>query len=140
MPFKTLRYIIIEADTRPLELFLSGFSVVWGCWLTFGSIGVTVTTAQLVEAVSEAGGHFVWAGWALVNGIFQGVSLWKQYPKFRRWAATVSAIYWIFAAYCLLKYDARIFQGYMAAFFGTGQLWVVLHRNAILGAESKETV
>lgn len=130
MPWKTYCYVIIEADTRPLELFLGLFSFAWGVWM-LGEAFSSPVVIPLYRAIETHGGHFVWAGWSLFNGFFQAVCVWLKYPRFRRLSCSSSAIFWIFVVYCLANSDARLFTVYMSGLLAVGELWVVLHRTAI---------
>lgn len=133
MPFKTYRFVVLEADTRTSEMLLASFTLLWSAWLVEVSLGISPTLPAFQSAILKYGGTFFWSGWGIINGIFQSTAVWWRYPLFRKWAACSAAILWIIEAWCLLQYDWRMLAGRIALFMAFWELWIVFHKSATTG-------
>jgi ABC-type Co2+ transport system permease subunit len=128
MPCKAYRFILLEADTRPLEFFIAGVAMLWGVWL---ANPLSLADVEFWRAVTLHGGPLVWSAWSFSNGLFQAFSTWYRYPKFRRWSSSLSAVMWVFASYSIMTTNAHLFSGWFTALIALGELWVVLRRAVV---------
>jgi hypothetical protein len=129
MPLSKLKYTLLEADTRPLELILGSFSFAWGVWILV--ISKNPYSGLFWDAVAIYGGAVFWSVWSLISAVIQIGSITYKYPKLRRFGASLSSVYWVMAGYCLMRTEPRMFIIIMATILAIGQLWIVLRRSAM---------
>jgi hypothetical protein len=128
MPCKAYKFILFEADTRPLEFFIAGGAILWGIWL---ANPYSIADVEFWRAIQSHGGPLLWSAWSLFNGAFQAFSTWYRYPKLRRLASSISAVMWVFASYSIMTTNPHLFSGWLTGLFAVGELWVVLRRSIV---------
>lgn len=129
MPLSRFKYTILEADTRPLEMFLGSFSIAWSFGLLMLNKGAAA--GAFWAAVALYGGQIFWSTWACLNGLSQLNAIWFEKFKFRRISASSSAIYWIMATHCLAIIQPTMLILVVTILFAVGELWIVLRRAAL---------
>lgn len=129
MPLKTLRYVIIEADTRALEFFLALFSFIWSAWLSFG---VNVQSwPKILDVLHNLGGYYVWVVGAVFQSIYCMFSLYYNYPRLRRSAACIVCFYWSLLTYCIFNEDSHMLMGWITMLLAGSAFIIVTRRYAI---------
>ncbi len=129
MPLSKMRYAIVEADTRPMEILLAVLSLAWGVWLPI--IYKNPYPSSFWTAIDSYGGPAIWSTWIIISGLLQINSIWYRYPYLRRFSASLAAVYWIMAGYCLMRTEPKMFIIVMSGVLAIGHLWIVMRRSAM---------
>jgi hypothetical protein len=120
----------VEADTRPLELYIALKGVAWGLWYALSGAGLTVNAWPFLLAV-RIGGWPLWCVLFLAAGTFQVLAIHYSYPRWRRHAAFVATSLWAGCAWAFVTTGVLSFAGYMAAVNALACVWILFHRHSV---------
>ncbi len=123
---KHLNYILLKCDTRPLEFCSGVFLFMWALWL-LAQLHVPLVTFK--DTIGQHGGVGLWAGVALLNFLYQVLSIQWRWPTLRRSASCLCLTYWFAVAWMTIG-DSRLFFPYIALFWAAIQFWILAHRVA----------
>jgi hypothetical protein len=124
----SLRYILLEADTRVMEGYLSLISFAWGIWLILDP-----RTAIGGFLGHDAGlqSDWPWAIASVLGGMFQGWALYYRWPRLRTWSAIYQSFYWFMVLWTLWNINSSLWVSCTSLIFLLGQLGVLLHRTSL---------
>lgn len=127
MAIQTYKQVIISADTRTTELFMSLISGAWSIWVLCVDHNIS---PRFMEVMHRTGGFLVWGTWPAINCIMQIFAIYYKYPKLRAVSAAMCAMYWLTIAYTIFRLEPTMFTPWMASIYAIIQLWILLHRTA----------
>lgn len=129
MSFSTLKYLIIQADTRILEFFLAVASIGWGVLL----IGTRHTANPVFRHLIESsGGMIAWGSWSIVNGLVKLVAIVWRRAVLRVFVSISCALCWGVIGYVIVATHPSYYIGWICLFFAAGHLGVLTHRVATI--------
>lgn len=129
MPRHTYRYVIVEADTRTLEMAVSLFTVYWGALFSLARFGVPVRTWANFMALDVFGSPF-WCILFVAGGSFQAIAIHYRYPKWRRLAAAVTCALWCGCATAFAGNGGVSIVAAVAIAFAVFSAWIMWHRES----------
>lgn len=127
MPHRKFRYVIVEADTRTLEMAVSLFTFYWGAIFSLARIGFPVRAWANFMTVNVFGTPF-WCFVFMAAGSFQVVAIYYRYPQWRRLAAMITCALWAGCAAAFAGEGAVSVVGAVAVAFVVFSGWIMWHR------------
>src|SRR5438132_2330399 len=135
MPLRTLRYVLVQADTRAIEVILAFAGFTWG-FVILGPANVLPPNLRYAIQQYSSTGFIGVAG--ICTGIGFALGILFQYPRWRWAASLLSSLFWTYLCLlCVLFRDAW----FTAIVSGTNAiiaLWLLSHKQ-IHGAEGSRT-
>jgi hypothetical protein len=126
MPHRTYRYVIVDADTRTLELFVGAFTVWWGLLFSLWRVGVPVK-AWATVITTPVFGSPLWTLFFIAGGFFQLTAIHYKYPAWRRAASTIAVGLWVGCAVTFVEAAGVSVIGSVAVAFAVASAWIMWH-------------
>lgn len=128
MPVNTIRVIVTEADTRPLELFDALFTLGWGVIFALSKAGYNLKT-WAGALTTPVFGIQLWCLLFVVGGSLQIVSLLPpRYPKWRKFSSSVVCGLWAGCAVTFVSQAGLTAVGFVSVSFALMSAWIFAHR------------
>lgn len=125
--YNTIKYLVIDADTRTMEFFIAVFTVLFGIWV---AVTDQVTKGFFV-ILNLPETRFIFSFFAIFIGLSLLFTLSYKYPKFRVYGAAFSTFFWVVTSWNCIKADSLTFMGWCACMFSLASMWVLTHRAAV---------
>jgi hypothetical protein len=126
MSFRTIRYIVLDADTRTLEFFVLLLTLFWSMWLLF--IGEHSGWHEILQVLARVGGIKVWTFWGFFHSLVGVFSQFIRYPKYRRITALCTCFYWSLLSYCVFAVDPKMLLAWFCPLVVGAEFFVIIRR------------